>query len=411
MKTSPTSTDPSDGTNVDEEDIVPAIKRSKTPPLVPKKPTVKRVSFNDETFSNWKDDELNENNIQLNSNTHEPNSNYQRISTNATNNFTCTTPKAKTNSIYSNSTVLKADSSFISDQSDIHIPNSDIIIPPPPPFMTDKNSLIDIQSVPLPPLPPPVDDSPNDSLPPVNLSTLPPKTLLQSRTEFFEIIDNTNLDFNKNTSVVESKPKSPSPMIPHAFSIPKCIPSADKVVLPVENNEPELIQVHLSNLPSVSHLPNVPCSLHPDLTSPILTQVHAPMHSSMTYPPINQPYMPLSTVSGSYNPFIVKDNTMTKALPNEPSFTNYHTIYQNKTTSASTHLLSTPVFASNIYTDNKHKHSELFLKTDNSRLNKPAINQSPIEKSPITPSNKISGGTSSMFGDIVEREKSTIDKV
>lgn len=383
LKTSHSSVDPSDGTNVDEEEIVP---RSKPRPVVPKKPAIKRVSFNDE--HKWKDNDTDE---DIN------HTNYRRINTNASDKLTSTAP---TNPIYS--TVLKANSSFISDQSDIHIPNSDIIIPPPPPFMTEKNTLIDIQSVPLPPLPP--TNEPDDELPPINLSTLPSRSS-SKRAEFFEIVEVVNhVDFNKNN---EFKPKSPSPLIPHSYLTPMVVSSADKIILPVEN-EPELIQVHLSNLPSVSHHPNVPCSLHPDITSPIITQNQASMHSSMTYPPLNQPYMPLSTVSGSYNPFIVKDNTMMKTLPSEPSFTNYHTIY--KTSSASAQPLSTPLYVSpNTYTDKTHTFSKPLSLSN--QLKKSTISQPPIEKSPITPSNKISGGSVSMFGDVVERGKSTIDEV
>ncbi|KAJ2947504.1 hypothetical protein O0L34_g17292 [Tuta absoluta] len=85
-------------------------------------------------------------------------------------------------------------------------------------------------------------------------------------------------------------------------------------VSPGENLEPpELLQAHYSILPTISHVPNSPCPLHPDQT-----HFDIPTHQSLrdlrvknlppsmvhssTYPPIN-PYPSLTTVAGTYNPY------------------------------------------------------------------------------------------------------------
>lgn len=108
---------------------------------------------------------------------------------------------------------------------------------------------------------------------------------------------------------------------------------------------PELIQVHLATLPTVSHIPNVPCSLHPDETqSPDSIQPrYTPLHSAMNTVPdayynydsthkmiTNMPqsatfpvtYAPISTVSGAYNPYMVRDTSAPlsiSTLPKSPS--------------------------------------------------------------------------------------------
>lgn len=81
-----------------------------------------------------------------------------------------------------------------------------------------------------------------------------------------------------------------------------------------EPDPPELLQVHYKTLPTVAHVPNSPCHLHPDQTfvpypqnSDIYDSVNEntnipPMFSSVTYPFID-PYPSLTTVAGTYNPY------------------------------------------------------------------------------------------------------------
>ncbi|GBP26027.1 Protein lap4 [Eumeta japonica] len=84
-----------------------------------------------------------------------------------------------------------------------------------------------------------------------------------------------------------------------------------------EPDPPELLQVHYSNLPTVSHIPNVPCNLHPDETfssnyfpsyysysdiQNIDRDEYPTMIHSATYPAFD-PYPSLTTVAGTYNPY------------------------------------------------------------------------------------------------------------
>ncbi|KAJ0177817.1 hypothetical protein K1T71_006690 [Dendrolimus kikuchii] len=86
----------------------------------------------------------------------------------------------------------------------------------------------------------------------------------------------------------------------------------------VEVEPPELLQAHYKVLPTVSHVPNSPCNIHPDQTyvqdnnneNPLNVSFHdlrtknvpIGMVHSDTYPPIN-PYPSLTTVAGTYNPY------------------------------------------------------------------------------------------------------------
>lgn len=85
-----------------------------------------------------------------------------------------------------------------------------------------------------------------------------------------------------------------------------------------EPNPPELLHAQYKTLPTVSHVPNSPCSLHPDQAHFDDHSMHSPLHRSLkdlrtdsisaglvhsnTYPPIN-PYPSLTTVAGTYNPY------------------------------------------------------------------------------------------------------------
>ncbi|CAH2040561.1 unnamed protein product, partial [Iphiclides podalirius] len=84
-----------------------------------------------------------------------------------------------------------------------------------------------------------------------------------------------------------------------------------------EPEPPELLQVQLKTLPTVSHIPNSPCILHPNLGYEDVqnhNQTHASLRDlriksippnmvhSTTYPP-NNPFPSLTTVAGTYNPY------------------------------------------------------------------------------------------------------------
>ncbi|XP_072950080.1 uncharacterized protein scrib isoform X3 [Epargyreus clarus] len=84
-----------------------------------------------------------------------------------------------------------------------------------------------------------------------------------------------------------------------------------------EPDPPELLHAYYTTLPTVSHVPNSPCYLHPSKeyfyeTSPIpphsslrdlrTRSISPNMVHSTTYPPSN-PYPSLTTVAGTYNPY------------------------------------------------------------------------------------------------------------
>ncbi|XP_050563002.1 protein lap4 isoform X5 [Spodoptera frugiperda] len=85
-----------------------------------------------------------------------------------------------------------------------------------------------------------------------------------------------------------------------------------------EPDPPALLHAQYKTLPTVSHVPNSPCNLHPEQTYVDQRPLYVPMHRSLrdlradnispgmvhsnTYPPIN-PYPSLTTVAGTYNPY------------------------------------------------------------------------------------------------------------
>ncbi|CAH0673998.1 unnamed protein product [Spodoptera exigua] len=85
-----------------------------------------------------------------------------------------------------------------------------------------------------------------------------------------------------------------------------------------EPDPPALLHAQYKTLPTVSHVPNSPCNLHPDQTYLDQRPMYVPVHRSLrdlrtenispgmvhsnTYPPIN-PYPSLTTVAGTYNPY------------------------------------------------------------------------------------------------------------
>lgn len=102
-----------------------------------------------------------------------------------------------------------------------------------------------------------------------------------------------------------------------------------------EPDPPALLHAQYGVLPSVSHVPNSPCHLHPDQT--YLEDGHQPLHNSLrdlrthnispgmvhskTYPPIN-PYPALTTVAGTYNPYTC---TVPVSVSNQSSYQGYKT--------------------------------------------------------------------------------------
>ncbi|XP_045767392.1 protein scribble homolog isoform X11 [Maniola jurtina] len=79
-----------------------------------------------------------------------------------------------------------------------------------------------------------------------------------------------------------------------------------------EPNPPALLHAHYKTLPTVSHIPNSPCYLHPDRSN--FEDIHVSLRDlrssslasnmvhSTTYPPSN-PYPSLTTVAGTFNPY------------------------------------------------------------------------------------------------------------
>lgn len=114
-----------------------------------------------------------------------------------------------------------------------------------------------------------------------------------------------------------------------------------------EPDPPALLHAQYGVLPSVSHVPNSPCHLHPDQT--YLEDDHQPLHNSLrdlrthnvspgmvhskTYPPIN-PYPSLSTVAGTYNPYtctvpVIASNQFSYQIHKTPSPVLVNTIERN----------------------------------------------------------------------------------
>lgn len=386
----------SDGTCIDEEELPPAL------PAILKKPVVKKVSFDSLPIRESPLEELPPPPPMcapplepLPAPTHEvaltPNTDPISTTNTACPDNNISVAKLKPPPVG----VLDAKSSFINENSDIIIADSDIILPPPPLFDTrDRMYSIEDISKALPPSPPPkprkplkpmkvcpplppVDFDSNSSIdsdvpPPVNLATLPPRTSLHSDLvpSILSFTDNSQaqqlmdevfitrpapLPPPPQQSSDSDEPSNPfkvmseitSPSFPPAvivdtvriISAPEAVPV--RPTTPVFSHSfdtlgrervrsPELIQVHLATLPTVSHIPNVPCSLHPDETQTLdYTQPRytAPdayynMPQSATFPITGKSYSPISTVSGAYNPYMVRDTSAPlsiSTLPKSPA--------------------------------------------------------------------------------------------
>lgn len=99
-----------------------------------------------------------------------------------------------------------------------------------------------------------------------------------------------------------------------------------------EPDPPELLHAHYKTLPTVSHIPNSPCYLHPDRSTFENTHVSlldlrssslaSNMVHSTTYPP-SDPYPSLTTVAGTFNPYtctlpVRVSNDMSHSAPIPP---------------------------------------------------------------------------------------------
>lgn len=206
----------------------------------------------------------------------------------------------------------------------------DIIIPPPPLFDTNVSES------------PPVSEDEKDlSLPPITV--IPDRIVLPTP----DVAETSMQSNSTNSPEAEVPPPVNYSAFPAAISHPVDVPSRLSVQSHVPSyqvfrtpeptsfssddyyNElsvspggdpepPELLHVHYGTLPSVSHIPQCSCKLHPDITLSENIPTHIPTHYSLrdlrvrnlpssivhssTYPPIN-PYPSLTTVAGAYNPY------------------------------------------------------------------------------------------------------------
>ncbi|KAJ8719039.1 hypothetical protein PYW07_016595 [Mythimna separata] len=211
--------------------------------------------------------------------------------------------------------------------------HADLIIPPPPLFDTyvSDSELIE-------------DEDFEASLPPITV--IPERILLPE-----PAVAETSMQSSNSTNSPETEIPPPhvnyeafpnlvsGPVVPDApfrSVIVSAVPSSQVFrtsELPVANDEyykelsvspsgepdpPALLHAQYKTLPTVSHVPNSPCSLHPDQTYIDQRTIYVPVHRSLrdlrtdnstpgmvhsnTYPPIN-PYPSLTTVAGTYNPY------------------------------------------------------------------------------------------------------------
>lgn len=207
--------------------------------------------------------------------------------------------------------------------------HADLIIPPPPLFDTyvSDSELIEDEDI-------------EASLPPIVV--IPERILLPAPAVAETSMQSSN---STNSPETEIPPHVNYNALPHLVSGPvaseapirsvivSAVPSNHVFRTPASNDEfykelsvspsgepdaPALLHAQYKTLPSVSHVPNSPCSLHPDQTYIDERTMYVPVHRSLrdlrtddstpgmthsnTYPPIN-PYPSLTTVAGTYNPY------------------------------------------------------------------------------------------------------------
>ncbi|XP_068622158.1 protein lap4-like isoform X4 [Battus philenor] len=290
---------------------------AKQKPQVPRKPNTKRVSFTSDHYSPHErhssatENDLTQHSahVQMHDKTPE---------TSSASNDACSGIKS---SILINHP-LKAEVAIAKPvQKAALVLPEDFIIPPPPLFNTNvsQSQLIEEYEVDMPlisliperiVLPAPVvaettmqssnsTNSPeSENPPPVNYGAYPTlqvsadEPVIISEVPSYQVFRNANLPLLDTDECCREMSVSPDG----------------------EPEPPELLQVQIKTLPTISHIPNSPCSLHPNLFYPEDNQSHASLRDlriknistnmvhSTTYPP-NNPYPSLTTVAGTYNPY------------------------------------------------------------------------------------------------------------
>ncbi|CAK1544075.1 unnamed protein product [Leptosia nina] len=316
VKTPPPPASPAtDGTSVDPPHLpTPTPQPIKQKPQVPRKPQIKRVSFT--TDSKDVDEKLSTNErTNPQPLTHEL---HERASAESDTNDACAR-----NSPLIQQTKVELDS----NPSDIVRPE-DFIIPPPALFATkvsqsqlvhDINDVVPLIAV-VPErivLPQPIvpettvqsstsTNSPeSEDPPPVNYTAYPH---FDPSAKIIEEPSN-SLIFSEVPSQQVFRNELPSFESDEYYTELSVSPTVDP-------GPPELLHAQYKTLPTVSHVPNSPCYLHPnrsyfgELANPSENQslrdlrvknLPSMVHST-TYPPYN-PYPSLTTVAGTYNPY------------------------------------------------------------------------------------------------------------
>lgn len=315
--TSPTPRD--DGTPVDLEEKCPAPPPPPKPkPQVPRKPQLKRVSFT----PNEPADPV----VRVHPVVHEDEEVHvarPAVLVDATNSPPAT---GHTTSLLIRETMMR---DTLTVTSPVQRESEDVIIPPPPSFDTrvsppsvrpaspprhvDHSHPLPITVVPQhivlpePDVPVPsvqstnTTNSPDYEYPPlVNYNTMP----------FVPSVP-VPIDKPYRNSVTTQTPPSQVFRLSGVSSSGSSDYYSELAASPGrEPDPPELLHVQYKTLPTVAHLPNSPCHLHPDLTytghpqSPGSSRVfpYSEHHNTPNTVPTD-PYPTLSTVAGTYNPY------------------------------------------------------------------------------------------------------------
>ncbi|CAG4970355.1 unnamed protein product [Parnassius apollo] len=348
-----------DGTSVDAPEVSQQISRPSHPPpppptkqkpQVPRKPNMKRVSFTSDHYT----DEHERHSLSTNETDITPTPPLVEMHDNppekphATTNDACSGMRS---SILIQSQPLQTEVAVTKPvpKAALVLPE-DFIIPPPPLFDTnvsqsqliERNECeVDVPLISVIPerlvLPEPVvaettmqssnsTNSPESEFPPpVNYAAFPalvpsaderPRTVIISEVPSYQVFRNADLPSIDTDEYYNELSASPDG----------------------EPEPPELLHVQLKTLPTVSHIPNSPCNLHPNLCyyedgqnanqteyaslrDLRIKSMPFNMAHSTTYPSSN-PYPSLTTVAGTYNPYTqplpvrVSNQTDTTYSPN-----------------------------------------------------------------------------------------------
>ncbi|CAK1579395.1 unnamed protein product [Parnassius mnemosyne] len=335
-----TLTKSDDGTSVDAPEVSQQISRPSHPPpppptkqkpQVPRKPNTKRVSFTSDHYT----DEHERHSLSTNETDFTRTPPHVEMHDNllekpiATTNDACSGMRS---SILIQSRPLQTEVAVTKPVSKaaLVLPE-DFIIPPPPLFDTNVSQSqlierdeceVDVPLISVIPerlvLPEPVvaettmqssnsTNSPESEFPPpVNYAAFPalvpsaderPRSIIVSEVPSYQVFRNTDfpsIDTDEYYNELSASPDG-------------------------EPEPPELLHVQLKTLPTVSHIPNSPCNLHPNLCyyedgqnanqtqhaslrDLRIKNMPSNMAHSTTYPPSN-PYPSLTTVAGTYNPY------------------------------------------------------------------------------------------------------------